>query len=64
MEIKPGTNVAEALKMSKKVAEVFRKYNLDCPGCKGVSHETIERAAFNNGLMLDEFLNELNGALK
>lgn len=64
MKIKPDTNVAEALKMSKKVADVFRKHELDCPGCKGVVEETIEKAAFHNGLKLDEFLKELNEALK
>lgn len=64
MEIKPGTNVAEALKMSKKVADVFRKYKLDCLTCKGVVEETIEKAAFHNGLTLDIFLKELNDALK
>jgi len=64
MEIKPNTNVAEALKMSKKVADVFRKYNLDCLTCKGVVQESIEKAAFQNGLILDDFLKELNDALK
>lgn len=64
MEIKPKTNVAEALKMSKKVADVFRKYELDCLTCKGVAEESIERAAFNNGVALDEFLKDLNDALK
>ena len=64
MEIKPNTNVAEALKMSKNVADVFRKYNLDCLSCKGVVEETIEKAAFHNGLTLDVFIKELNEALK
>lgn len=64
MEIKPDTNVAEALKMSKKVADVFRKHELDCLTCKGVVQESIEKAAFHNGLKLDEFLKELNDALK
>jgi len=64
MEIKPGTNVADALKMSKKVADVFRSYNLDCLTCKGVVEETIEKAAFHNGLTLDVFLKDLNDALK
>ncbi len=64
MEIKGNTNVAEALKMSKKVADVFRKNKLDCLTCKGVVEETIEKAAFHNGLTLDVFLKELNDALK
>ena len=64
MEIKPNTNVAEALRMSKKVADVFKKYDLDCITCKGVVEETIEKAAFHNGLVLDVFLKDLNEALK
>lgn len=64
MEIKPNTNVAEALRMSKKVGDVFRKYDLDCITCKGVVEETIEKAAFHNGLRLDVFLKDLNEALK
>jgi hybrid cluster-associated redox disulfide protein len=64
MEIKANTNVAEALKMSKKVADVFRNYKLDCITCKGVVEETIEKAAFHNGLTLDVFLKDLNDALK
>jgi hypothetical protein len=64
MEIKSNTNVAEALKMSKKVADVFRNNNLDCLTCKGVVEETIDKVAFNNGLDLQNFLKELNDALK
>lgn len=64
MEIKPNTNVAEALKMSRKVADVFRSYKLDCLTCKGVVEESIEKAAFNNGISLDVFLKDLNNALK
>ena len=64
MEIKPDTNVAEALKMSKKIADVFRAYKLDCITCKGVVEETIEKAAFHHGLTLNVFLKDLNDALK
>ena len=64
MEIKAGTNVSEALKMSRKVADVFRKYELDCLTCKGVVQETVDKIAFNNGLILADFLKELNDALK
>ena len=64
MKIKSDTNAAEALKMSKKVADVFRDYNLECVSCKGVSNETIEKIAFNKGLTLDHFLASLNSALE
>jgi hypothetical protein len=64
MEIKASTKVTEALKMSKKVADLFREYKLDCPGCRGVVEETIDKVAFNNGLKLEDFLKDLNNALK
>ena len=63
MKIKSDTNAAEALKMSKKIADVFRDYNLECVSCKGVSNETIEKIAFNKGLALDNFLKDLNEAI-
>jgi len=64
MMIKSDTNAAEAFKMSKKVADVFREYNLECISCKGMSNETIEKIAFNNGLALDLFLKDLNNAVE
>lgn len=64
MEIKGSTKVTDAFKASKKVADVFRKYGLDCMSCKGVVEETVERAAFNHGISLKEFLKEINKALK
>jgi len=64
MEITGKTNVAEALRMSKKVGDVFRNYKLDCITCKGVVEETIEKAAFHHGLTLNVFLKDLNDALK
>jgi len=64
MKIKSDTNAAEVLKMSKKVADVFREYTMGCLSCKGMPGETIERIAFNKGLALDNFLKDLNGALE
>lgn len=63
MEIMASTKVSEALKMSIKVADIFREYKLNCLGCKGVAEETIGKVAFNNGLKLDDFLKDLNKAL-
>lgn len=64
MKITADTNASEALKMSRAVADIFYKYNLDCPGCRGLKEETIGKIAFNNGLRLEVFLNELNEATK
>ena len=62
MKITAETNAADALKMSKKVADVFYRYNLSCPGCKGVKEDKIGRIAFNYGLDPDKFIKELNAA--
>lgn len=62
MKITAETNAADALKMSKKVADVFYKYNLYCPGCKGVKEDRIGRIAFNHGLDPEKFIEELNAA--
>lgn len=62
MKITAKTKVTEALKSSKKIVEIFNNYNLDCPGCKGASQDTIEKTAQNNGLELKTFLDELNKA--
>lgn len=62
MKITSETNAAEALKMSKKVAEVFARHNLPCAGCKGVKEDKIGRIAFNYGLDPEKFINELNEA--
>ena len=55
MKITAETNAADALKMSKKVADVFYKYNLYCPGCKGVKEDRIGRIAFNRTFKPDVF---------
>ena len=63
MKITAETNAAEALKMSKKVADVFNRYNLPCAGCKGLKEDRIGRIAFNNGLDPEKFIKDLNAAL-
>lgn len=62
MEINKNTYVPEALKVSKHVADVFRQHNLRCLKCKGMVEDTIEKVAFNNGIDLQHFLDELNKA--
>ncbi|HOP28361.1 MAG TPA: disulfide oxidoreductase [Spirochaetota bacterium] len=62
MEITKNTYVPDALKVSKHVSEVFRKHNLRCLKCKGIVEDTIEKVAFNNGIDLQSFLDELNKA--
>ncbi len=64
MKITKNTTVQEALKKSREVLEVFRKYHLYCPGCKGSSQDTIEIVALENNIDLETFLQELNESLK
>jgi len=62
MKITEKTTIVEALKISKKVAQVLGSYNLDCAGCRGAENDTVEMVAVNNGLDLKKFLSELNAA--
>jgi hypothetical protein len=64
MTISENTTVEKALKMSKNIIRVFRKYNLYCPECKGNREDTVKMVALNNGLNIKKFLKELNEALK
>jgi hybrid cluster-associated redox disulfide protein len=64
MKITESTTVQDALKKSKDVIDVFRKYNLDCPGCRGSGQDTIGIVAENNGIDLAVFLRELNAGMK
>ena len=60
MKITAETPAPEALKMSKNTAAVFKSYNLKCLSCKGLFNETIGRIAFNSGIDLKSFLDDLN----
>jgi hybrid cluster-associated redox disulfide protein len=62
MPITGKTTVEEAVKKSKEAAQVFTKYGLNCPGCRGAAEDTIEKVAVNNGLELAALLKELNAA--
>lgn len=64
MKIKADTVVVDAIKMSKEVTKVLKKYKLDCAGCRGAVEDTIEKVAVNNGLDLKVFLEDLNNAIK
>jgi len=64
MKIKADTLVADAIKISKNVGKVLKRYNLDCAGCRGAVEDTIDKVAVNNGLDLQQFLKDLNEAAK
>lgn len=64
MEITAKTKIIDALQKSDKFKDIFKIYNLHCLGCKGISEDTIEKVAYNNGLDIVEFLNEINRMIK
>jgi beta-galactosidase beta subunit len=64
MKITKNTKAIDALKLTSNVIKVFRKYDLYCPGCKGIGEETIEKIAVCNGMDVQKFLDELNGSLE
>ena len=64
MKITESTTVHDAIKKSRNVLEVFSKYRLDCPECKGAAQDTIKNVAEINGLDLAALLRELNSCLK
>lgn len=62
MKITKQTRATEAIKSSKNVMAIFKKYDLYCPGCRGIAEETVEQIAICNGLDVKEFVEELNRA--
>jgi hypothetical protein len=59
--IERTTKLTELFKKNKKTAEIFRELGLSCEFCKGISEDTVEKVAINNGLELKKFLSRLNG---
>ena len=55
MQISENTTVDDAIKKSKNVIKIFKKYNLDCTSCKGKNEDTIKIVAQNNGLDLKKY---------
>ncbi|OHD63643.1 MAG: hypothetical protein A2176_05785 [Spirochaetes bacterium RBG_13_51_14] len=64
MKITKNTKALDALRMSGAILKIFQKYNLYCPGCKGIGEETLEKIAVCNGMDVHEFVDELNSALE
>jgi hybrid cluster-associated redox disulfide protein len=59
--IEKTTKLTELFKKNKKAAEIFRELGLSCVSCKGISEDTVEKVAVNNGLEINELLSRLNG---
>ncbi|NMB65467.1 MAG: DUF1858 domain-containing protein [Spirochaetes bacterium] len=64
MKITEDMKLKEVITHHVQVAKVFKKYNLDCIGCKGADEDTIRIVATNYGLDVQQFVKELNEAIK
>jgi Zn-finger nucleic acid-binding protein len=62
MQISEKTIASEVLKKYKNTASVFNSYNLNCPSCRGVEQDTLEKIIINNGLDPQKFMEEIREA--
>ncbi|MCX8124508.1 MAG: DUF1858 domain-containing protein [Spirochaetes bacterium] len=64
MKITEDMKLKDVITHHVQVAKVFKKYNLNCIGCKGADEDTIRMVAINYGLDVHQFVKELNDAIK
>ncbi len=64
MKITRSMKAPDAIKLSPGIIKIFKKYELYCPGCKGIGEDTIEKIAICNGMDVQAFVDELNRALE
>ena len=58
------TRIGELLKTHPGSAKVLKEFHLDCAGCGGANHETIEMGAMAHGLDPEKIVEALNKSLK
>lgn len=64
MKITKKMTIAQVVGKFPDTIPVFMKYHMMCFGC-GIAHvETIEEGCKGHGINLEEFLKELNEAVK
>jgi hypothetical protein len=56
-----NTRLSDLFKSDKSAVEVFRRFELVCPSCKGQAQDTIAKVAVNNGLDPQKLVDALNG---
>ena len=56
-----NTKISELFKTDKNAINVFKKFDLACPGCRGQAQDTIAKVAVNNGLDPQKLIHALNG---
>jgi hybrid cluster-associated redox disulfide protein len=64
MKITEDMKIKEVIASHVQAAKVFKKYNLGCIGCRGADEDTIKMVATNYGLDVQQFVKDLNEAIK
>ncbi|MGE5582619.1 MAG: DUF1858 domain-containing protein [Bacillota bacterium] len=57
------TRIIDALQANPEAALIFERFGMGCPGCMGMTMETIENGAKMHHIPLDDLLKELNKAV-
>jgi hybrid cluster-associated redox disulfide protein len=57
-------NIKEVLEKHPEVIPVFQKYNMGCIGCIAASFEKLGDIASVHGIDVEQFVKELNEAIK
>jgi hybrid cluster-associated redox disulfide protein len=59
----PDANLTDVFKQWPQMIPIFIRHHMSCVGCSMTPFDTIKDVAFNYGLKLDEFIQELKTAL-
>lgn len=62
--IRRDTRIGEILEMDEGISKVLLQHGMDCEGCPGSYHESLEEAADGHGVALDTLIADLNHYLK
>jgi len=63
-KITKDMNIKDVIQEHPEVIPVFAKYNMGCIGCIAASFEKIEDIAEVHGVDVENFVKELNEAMK
>lgn len=63
-KITKTTTLGEVLSHGPETAEVLRRYNMGCMGCRGARNHRLEQGALSHGHDVEQLLQDLNTALK
>lgn len=61
--INTNTRIQSMVKDHPETVKVLSAHHLDCIGCQGIKHETVERGAIAHGLDVNVLLRDLNAAI-